>query len=108
MSFSHEVELIQSLHQYLASIFNSNSIKVLHPVAELYSDPQNCWYVYNIWLVIIISQQPMKLCIYFLYHIDAMHVGYTPYKYYANSFSIQWDIIMFLPLGQINSFVADS
>ena len=76
--------------------------------SKIYSDPQNYWYVYNIWLVIIISQQPMKLCIYFLYHIDAMHVGYTPYKYYHNPFSIQWDIIMFLPLGHINSFVADS
>ena len=73
----------------------------------IYSDPQNCWYVYNIWLVIIIYQQPMKLCIYFLYHIDAMHVGYTPYKYYGNPFSIQWDIIMFLSLGHINSFVTD-
>ena len=73
----------------------------------IYSDPQNCWYVYNIWLVIIISQQPMKLYIYFLYYIDAMHVGYTPYKYYRNPFSIQWDIIIFLPLGHINSFIAD-
>ena len=37
-----------------------------------------------------------------------MDVGYTPYKYYGNPFSIQWDIIMFLPLGHINNFVADS
>ena len=46
-------------------------------LAMRYSDPQNHWYVYNIWFVIVISQQPMKLCIYFLYYIDAMHVGYT-------------------------------
>ena len=55
---------------------------------SIYSDPQNHWYVYNIWLVIIISQQPIQICIYFLHHIDAMHVGYTPYKYYGNPFSI--------------------
>ena len=62
----------------------------------IYSDPQNHWYVYNIWFVTIISQQLMMLCKCLLYQIHTMHIHYKLYIIYDNLFSIHSVIINFL------------